>query len=99
MSAKFRNRENRSLRVLVIAKDNLDDLANHPGLVRCTVDVEDGEGLDELSRRDFVLTNVVLINEQASRAAVDERRSMPFDARIGGFKFDVDCEGVIAGGG
>ena len=24
---------------------------------------------------------------------------MPFDARIGGFEFDIDCEGVITGGG
>ena len=99
MSAEFCNRKNRSLRVLIIAKDNLDDLTNHPGLIQCAINIEDGDGLDELSHWDFVLSNIVLVDEQAGRATVNECRSMPFDTRIGGFELDVDCEGVIAGGG
>ena len=99
MRAKFRHCEERSFGVVVISKDNLDDLANHPGLVRCTVDVEDGDGLNELSHWDFVLVNIVIVDEQAGCATVDECGSTPFDARIGGFEFDIDCEGVIAGGG
>ena len=80
MSAEFRNCENCSLGVLIIVKDNLDDLTNHPSLVQCTVDVEDRDGLDELLRQDFILSNVALSDEQAGCTAVDEHGSTLFDA-------------------
>ena len=85
--------------MVIVSKNGLYDLANHNGLVRCTVDVENRDRLIEGACWDFVLLNIVLIDEQAGRAAVDEHRSTPFDARISGFKLDVDCEGVNAEGG
>ena len=83
MSTEFCDRENRSLRVLVIAKDNLDNLANHPGLVRCTINIEDRDRLDELSHRDFVLSNVVLVHEETSGATIDKRGGATLDTRVG----------------
>ena len=99
MSVEFRDHKNRSLRVLVIAKDSLDDLANHPGLVRCTVDIEDRDGLDELSCRDFVLANIVLVDEETDSAAIDKRRGATLDTRVGRLEINIDSEGAIAQGG
>ena len=99
MRAEFRHREECSFKVVVILKDNLDDLANHPGLIRCTIDIEDRNRLDELSHRHFVLSNVILVNEESGGAAIDKCRGAMLDTQVGRFEFDIDSEGVVARGG
>ena len=79
MPAEFRHRKERSLGVVIILKDNLNDLANHPGLVRCTINVEDRNHLDELSCRDFILSNIILVNEESSGAAIDKHGGAALD--------------------
>ena len=65
----------------------------------CAVNVEDRNRLDELSRRDFVLLNVILVDEESSGAAIDKCGGAMLDPRVGRFKFNINSEGVIIQGG
>ena len=53
---ELRHCEECSFRVVIVLKDDLYDFANHTSLVRCTVDVEDGDHLNEGPRQNFVLS-------------------------------------------
>ena len=79
--AEFRHREERSFGVVVVSKNDLYDFTNHTGLIQCTIDVEDRDRLDELLRRDFVLSNIIFINKESGGAAVDECGSATLDTR------------------
>ena len=83
MHAEFRHREERSFGVVVVSKNDLYNFANHTSLVRCTVDVENRDRLIEGLCRNFVLSNVVLVNEETSRAAIDKRGGAMLDTRVG----------------
>ena len=79
MSGEFRHCEERSFGVVIVSKNGLYDFGNHASLVQCTVDVEDRDCLDEGPHRDFVLSNIILVDKETGRAAVDECGSAAFD--------------------
>ena len=79
VSAEFRNCEDSPFGVFIVSKDDFGDFTDHSCLVRYTIDVEDRDRLDELSRRDFVLLNVVLVDEETGRAAIDKRGGAMLD--------------------
>ena len=83
MPTEFRNRKDRSFGVVIVSKDGLYDLTNHTGLVRCTVDVKNRDHLVEGPCRDFVLSNVVLVDEETSGATIDKHGGATLDTQVG----------------
>ena len=99
MPTEFRHCEEHSFGVVIVSKNGLYDLANHTSLVQCTIDIENRDRLIEGPCQDFILSNVVLVDEETSRAAIDKRGGATLDTRVGRLEFNIDSEGVIARGG
>lgn len=78
------------LSVVVVAKDNVDDLGDRPVLVRRTVDVVDRDGLEQGTRGEVILTDKGSVEEENGGATVHQSRQ-PFDfVRICGLNFDLE---------
>ena len=79
MPAEFCHHEECSFGVVIVSKNGLYDLANHTGLVRCTIDIENRDRLVEGLCQDFVLSNVILIDEESGGATIDKRGGATLD--------------------
>jgi len=69
--AEAGDREQNAFRVLVVGHDHVDDFADAPGLVKCSVHIVNRDRLGQLAGRKFRLGDEVLVDEVSGGASID----------------------------